>query len=132
MKYGWWKDCISTMGMALSIYLSYLMMMPAMIILVIDTVGAIYYDMIIGRCAGAVSWHILWIPCGDHSICYEYISIYRSKYRDKFLSQRKRTDVVRVWDMCSRELMMNRENKREQIASRDREKNHYASEKNNL
>ena len=34
--------------------------------------------------------------------------------------------------MCSKELMMNRENKREQITSKDKEKNHYASEKNNL
>ena len=31
-------------------------------------------------------------------------------------------DVVRVWDMCPRGLMMNRRNKREQIASKDREK----------
>ena len=41
-------------------------------------------------------------------------------------------DVVRIWDMGSRELMMNKGNKREQIASRDREKNHCVSEKNNL
>ena len=44
----------------------------------------------------------------------------------------EKQDVVGIWDMCPRGLMMDRGNKREQIASRDREKNHYASEKNNL
>ena len=50
----WCKGCHSNMGMALSIYHSYLMVMPAMIILAIDTVGAICYDMIIGRCGAMV------------------------------------------------------------------------------
>ena len=54
-----------------------------MIILAIDTVGAICYGMIIGRCAGAVPWHILWVPCGGHSICYGYIPVCLSEYRDK-------------------------------------------------
>ena len=80
-------------------------MMSAIIILAIDTVGAIYYDMIIGRCAGAVPWHILWVPCGGHSIYYGYISIYRSGYRDNYyqdcsLLTRVNDEIFRV-DFCA-------------------------------
>ena len=39
---------------------------------------------------------------------------------------------VKIWNMCSKELIMNKENKRKQIVSKSKEKNYYAFEKNNL